>query len=558
MAKSYRASEAFSLPASRLGVPLRIAAVVFDFDGTLTKPDAIDFPAIHKVVGCPDGVGLLEFLEAIDDRDARLSKEGVLIDAEMKAAERCQVNEGARELIAEIRKAQIPMAVITRNRREAVERALLNLEDICEDDFECLVTRDLPLSPKPSPEAVVHVAEELDVTVGELLLVGDHLYDIEAGARAGALTMFLTNGKDEGREKEALQSDFVVSDLREALDIIRYGLPLPVGKLPSALLEEGLEGLTVDDPSVLFGAAVGEDAAAVQVGGAEVLVLASDPITLASDSMARYLVMANANDVATSGVEPRWFLATLLFPRGTSPAEVLSFLRGLDAVCAEVGLTLVGGHTEVTDAVSRLVAVGTVAGSGERSRLLDKRQMREGDHLLMTKGVAVEGTGLLAREFGSRLMKAGITAAEVTECSAFLDRIGVLEEARIARGFSGVTALHDVTEGGLAAAVRELGDAGGHRLCVYMERIRIYSETTRLCEALCLAPLGLIGSGSLLITCSTEDMPRLLQALGEEGIEVADIGEVLEEGEGVEALFDGDSAEWPVFERDEIARLQGL
>jgi len=557
MAKSDRASKAVSLPASRLGAPLRIAAVVFDFDGTLTKPDAIDFPAIHKAVGCPDGVGLLEFLEAIDDRDARLSKEAVLIDAEMKAAERCRVNEGARELIAEIRKAKIPMAVITRNRREAVERALLNLEDVDEDDFECLVTRDLPLSPKPSPEAVVHVAEELGVKIGELLLLGDHLYDIEAGARAGALTMFLTNGKDEAREKEALQSDFVVSDLKEALEIIRYGLPLPLGKLPPALLEEGLEGLTVDDPSVLFGAAVGEDAAAVQVSDGEVLVLASDPITLASDSLARYLVIANANDVATSGVEPRWLLATLLFPRGASPDEVLSFLRGLAAVCAEVGLTLVGGHTEVTDAVSRLVAVGTVAGSGERARLLDKRQMRTGDHLLMTKGVAVEGTGLLALEFGSRLMKAGITAAEVTECAAFLDRIGVLEEARIARGFAGVRAMHDVTEGGLAVAVRELGDAGGHRLRVHMDRIHVYTETKRLCEALCLDPLGLIGSGSLLITCSAEDRPRLLQDLEEAGIEVADIGEVLDEGEGVEAFLDGDSTDWPVFERDEIATLQG-
>ena len=539
------------------GRPFRIAAVVFDFDGTLTKPDAIDFPAIHEAVDCPEGVGLLEFLDGIGDLDARLLKESVLIDAEMKAAASCEPNEGARELVAEIRRAQVPMAVITRNRREAVEMALMNLEGVDEDDFACLVTRDQPLSPKPAPEAVVHVARELGVKVEEILLVGDHLYDIEAGARAGAMTMFLTNGKSEGREKEALQSDFLVSDLAEALEVIRYGLPIPIGKLPPVWLEEGLAGLTVDDPAVLFGAAVGEDAAAVQVDDAEVLVLASDPITLASDSMARYLVLANANDVATSGAEPRWLLATLLFPRGTSPAEVLSFFRRLDEVCAQVGLALVGGHTEITDAVSRLVAVGTVAGVGARSRLLDKRQMSEGDSLLVTKRVAVEGTGLMAREFGSRLLRAGIPAAEVADCCAFLERIGVLDEARIARGFPGVSALHDVTEGGLAAAVCEFGAVGGHRLRVDMDAIPVYPQTTRFCDALGLDPLGLIGSGSLLITCSSDAVPRLSQALGEAGIEVTDIGEVLGEGEGVEALHGGEPVAWPVFERDEIARLQG-
>jgi HAD superfamily hydrolase (TIGR01509 family) len=207
--------------------PFRIAAVVFDFDGTLTKPGAIDFRAIHEAVGCPEGVGLLEFLDAVDDHETRLHKESVLIEAEMKAAAGCEANPGVTELLAEIRRAQIPMAVITRNRREAVERAMLNLDGVDRDDFACLVTRDLPLSPKPAPEAVVHVAHEMGVQVEEMLLVGDHAYDIEAGARAGAMTMFLTNGKREGGERERVQSDFVVADLSEALEIISRGLCLP-------------------------------------------------------------------------------------------------------------------------------------------------------------------------------------------------------------------------------------------------------------------------------------------------------------------------------------------
>jgi hydrogenase expression/formation protein HypE len=540
------------------GRPFRIAAVVFDFDGTLTQPGAIDFAAIHKAVGCPKGMGLLEFLAAIDDPQKRLRKEAVLVEAEMRAAELCAPNEGAEELLALLRGTGVPMAVITRNRQEAVERALLNLEGIRAEDFACMVSRDLPLSPKPSPEGVIHVARELGVQLGELLLIGDHAYDIEAGVRAGTLTMYLRNHSTKGDKSAVADADFVVKDLAEAREVIRLGLPLPVGKLPVDLMRQGLTDMAGEHAAVLVGAAVGEDAAAVDVAAAEVLVLASDPVTLASDSMAEYLVLANANDVAASGATPRWLLSTLLFPRGTSASQVLDCMRGVYAACAANGLALVGGHTEITDAVSRTVAVGMVAGTAPAAALRDKRRMRQGDRLLLTKGVAVEGTGLIAREFGVHLTKAGIPAAEVAECAAFLERMGVLAEAGIARGFPGVSAMHDVTEGGLATAVWELGAAGGRRLRVHMEKINVYPQTRRVCEALGLDPLGLIGSGSLLIACSPSDVAELTRAIMSAGIEVAEIGEVLGNGEGVEALEGGRLVEWPTFIRDEVARLERL
>jgi hydrogenase expression/formation protein HypE len=181
--------------------------------------------------------------------------------------------------------------------------------------------------------------------------------------------------------------------------------------------------------------------------------------------------------------------------------------------------------------------------------------MRTGDRLLLTKGVAIEGTGLIAREFGGRLLDAGMTAEEVADAARFLERIGIVEEARIARPFAGVSALHDVTEGGLATAVRELGAAGGRRLRLHLERIPIYPLTDRICAALGLDPLGLIGSGSLLITCAPAEAAPLAAAISEAGIEVAEIGEVLGAGEGIEAFDNGAPAIWPVFQRDEVSRL---
>jgi hydrogenase expression/formation protein HypE len=205
--------------------------------------------------------------------------------------------------------------------------------------------------------------------------------------------------------------------------------------------------------------------------------------------------------------------------------------------------------------VSRPLVVGTMAGTAVGRRLLDKRGMRTGDRILLTKGLAVEGTGLIAREFGDRLKAAGMSAGEVDACAALLERMSILDEARIALSFEGVTALHDVTEGGLAMAVTELGAAGGRRLRVDMDGILVYPETRHLCALLGLDPLGLIGSGSLLITCAEDQAGALATAIAAEGIEATVIGKVLEEGRGIEAWQGGERRDWPRFPRDEVSRL---
>lgn len=335
--------------------------------------------------------------------------------------------------------------------------------------------------------------------------------------------------------------------------------PLPPGKLPNELLDRYLGALDCRDPSVLVGPRVGEDVAAVSLSGEDTLVLKSDPITFATEAVGYYAMVVNANDLATCGARPRWMLATLLFPPGTSADRVRQVMLELQQAASQFGVSLCGGHTEITDAVTRPVVVGQLAGTVSRSRLIDKRKMRAGDQVLLTKRVAVEGTALIAREFATRLLELGLRREEVEQCRRFLTDpgISILREAEIAAGCKEVRALHDVTEGGVATAVRELGAAGGHRLRVYPDRIPIFGQTARICKLLDLDPLGLIGSGSLLIACGPESSPGLSKDLHEAGIPVACIGEVLEEGSGLEALEreGGRPVPWPAFETDEIARL---
>jgi hydrogenase maturation factor len=184
--------------------------------------------------------------------------------------------------------------------------------------------------------------------------------------------------------------------------------------------------------------------------------------------------------------------------------------------------------------------------------------MKEGDGLILTKGIAIEGTCILAREFPERLRELGVSSSEIERCRRFLvtPGISVLKEAQLAAQSGHVSAMHDVTEGGLATALEELSAAGNHRIHVRMDRIPVYPETLKICRLLDIHPLGLIGSGSLLIACDSSYCATLVDSLRAAGIEAVRIGEVLETGRGIEALNDQDGKKvvWPRFESDEIAR----
>jgi HAD superfamily hydrolase (TIGR01509 family) len=525
--------------------------VLFDFDGTLTRPGALDFDAIRRAIACPARQPVLEFIAGLPEAAERQQAMQRLESHEMAAAEASQPTPGVEELLHWLKRQGLRLGIISRNGRASIERALENFQGLRAEDFDLILTRDDPLPPKPQPDGIRHAAHELGVGVAEVLVVGDFLFDILAGHRAGAITVFL----DTGRWPAPAEADMVITALAELKGLLRLRLPLPAGKLPNELLEEILHGVVFDDPAVLINPGIGEDIAAVSIAGEEVLILKSDPITFATDAIGQYAVLVNANDIATSGATPRWMLTTLLFPCGVTPAFIREVILDLSAVCRRWGITLCGGHTEITDAVSRPLVAGTMAGTVRRERLIDKRDMRPGDRILLTKAIAVEGTAIIAREFGARLQRSGMSNAQVDACRRLLDQIGILEEARIAAACPDVSAMHDVTEGGLATALSELSIAGGHRLRVQRERIPLLTETEEVCSRLGIDPLGLIGSGSLLICCRPPGCALLTHRLVAAGLRVSDIGEVLESGRGVDASEHGSPVVWPSFAADEITRL---
>jgi HAD superfamily hydrolase (TIGR01509 family) len=545
---------------SRPPRPFRLEAVLFDFDGTLTAPGELDFAAIKRAVGCPPDRFVLEWTLDLEDDGRRERALAALERFELEAAARSRPNEGAEELVRALLAHGLRLGVLTRNGRAAVVRALENFAAVAADDFAAIVTRDDPAMPKPAPDGVLLACAQMGVAPEHTLLVGDYVLDAEAGRSAGAVTVLLTNdlGVDPSDTVEVAHAesrpDFKIRRLDEALDIVRLGLAIPEGKLPERLLSRHLDALPADDAALLVAAGVGQDVAAVDVSLDEVLVVHGDPITLSGQELGRSAVQVNANDVATAGAAPRWFLATVLLPRGTSGAEALCLLGDIADAAGELGVTLVGGHTEVTDVVARPVVSGTMLGVVGRAGLRDKRAARPGDRVVLTKAVAVEGTALLAAEFGDDLLAAGLSDEELARCRRFLEDISIVPEARAAARLDDVVAMHDVTEGGVATALEELAVACGCGVVVELERVPVYPETRRVCAALGLDPLGLIASGSLLIVCRPATVATLLAALQAEGVAAAEIARLTDSEAGVQAL-DGDRpVAWPRFATDEAAR----
>ena len=330
---------------------------------------------------------------------------------------------------------------------------------------------------------------------------------------------------------------------------------LPEGKIPPRVLRQVLDRLGGGaglDP----GPASGEDAAVAAAGSESRIVLAADPITFPSADPGWHAVVVNANDVAATGGEPRWFLSSILVPPGTDAARIVQIADGIRVGCREVGAVPAGGHTEVTSAVRHEVVAGAMVGVARPECVKPSGGAREGDLLVMTKGIAIEATAIIATEFAEDVSRRFGPEFQTRSARFLRDPgISVVPEARIAAGTPGVHAMHDVTEGGLATAIREMADAAELGAMIEAAKIPRFAESKRLMNRYGLDILGAIGSGALLIACSQAGADGLLRRLKEARIAGCVIGRFVRPAGGIR-LFDGTSPrDLPRFEADEITRL---
>lgn len=329
-----------------------------------------------------------------------------------------------------------------------------------------------------------------------------------------------------------------------------------VGKLPMDLLQSLLERYRGYDERLVVGPQVGEDAAVLDMGE-HYLVVKSDPITFATEEIGWYAVHVNANDIATMGARPRWLLLTLLLPENqTDRAMIEEIFAQVSQACESMGIVLCGGHTEITYGLDRPIAVGLMLGEVAKEDLVCTAGVQAGDDIILTKGIAIEGTAVLAREM-EVLLAAQVGGEVVARGKRFLREpgISVLREAMVVCQAGRPHAMHDPTEGGLATGLWELAWASGKRIVVDPGRVHLFPETAVFCQALSLDPLGLIASGALLVAAASEESSDMVRALTREGIGATIIGQVVEGPADVQVETPAGLAPLPIFEQDELTRL---
>ncbi len=333
--------------------------------------------------------------------------------------------------------------------------------------------------------------------------------------------------------------------------------PLPLGKIPPRLLDKVLRAAVIYDPAVLQGPGLGTDAAIVLPPQGELLSLTSDPITFTPSELGRHLLAVNINDLVTTGACPRWLLLTLLLPPGTTEQGVESIFESIGEACKHYEIALVGGHTEITDAVSRPVAVGVLTGTVKRDRKVDPSRAEPGDHILLVGPIAIEGTAVLARERG-REIESALGRAMRERAVKLLDDPGIcIRDAALLAASRYLThALHDPTEGGLATALLELADLTGWGVDVDATTVEVLPETEAICGHFGIDPFGLLASGSLLVVLPENDAMRLQRTI-EDALDVSStiIGVLTEQRECVWKDARGNRAHIPEFARDEIVRV---
>ena len=252
-----------------------------------------------------------------------------------------------------------------------------------------------------------------------------------------------------------------------------------------------------------------------------------------------------------------WYLATLLLPEDLTTEDLAEqiFQDTLKA-CKSIGVSLVGGHTEITNGLSRPIVVGQMLGEVDKERLVRADGARKGDVIVLTKGIAIEGTAVIAREREAEMLQI-LGEQTFRRCRNFMHQpgISVLKEALAASQYGSVHAMHDPTEGGLATALHEVARAAGVGLLVRAEAVPVFAETQAICNHYHLHPMGLIASGALLIILAANELENLLSRLQSEGIEAAEIGEVTEKSKGVKLLTADGLCDLPLYEQDELTRI---
>ncbi|MBM7615163.1 AIR synthase family protein [Alkaliphilus hydrothermalis] len=303
---------------------------------------------------------------------------------------------------------------------------------------------------------------------------------------------------------------------------------MKIGKVPTEVLKEIIfSNITHHREEVLVRPGVGEDCGVVDFGE-YVCVLSSDPITGAAKDIGSLAIHISCNDVASNGVEPLGIMMTILAPVGTTKEDLLRVMTDANEAATSINVEIIGGHTEITDAVNRMIVSTTAIGKQPKVKMVSSKGAQVGDAVIMTKHGGLEGVSIIATDLYD-ILKDKIDEAVLERAITFGKDISVVKEGVLAGNLGIVNSMHDVTEGGILGALWELAEASELGIVVEGDAIPFMEETIEICSSLSIDPMRLISSGVMVMTVSQENKNQLLTTLREAGIDATEVATITEE-----------------------------
>lgn len=330
---------------------------------------------------------------------------------------------------------------------------------------------------------------------------------------------------------------------------------LKTGKLDSELLEKIVfNNITFKRPEVLTRPGIGEDCAVVDFGSYE-CVMSTDPITAAISDIGRLSIHISCNDIASNGVRPLGIMLAVMLPEGTTEEQIEEMMRQAGEASEALGVEIIGGHTEITPAVTKPVIVSTAIGRGEKWASQNTENMKPGDYIMITKSAGLEGSGIIACDF-ERQLENVLTKEEIQEAKELLNHVSVVTEG-VAAGKIGTHGMHDVTEGGVLGAVWEMCQIADTGAEVWLDKVPVKPVTRKICDYFDIDYLRLISSGCMVIMVAPEKKDLMARTMAEAGVEASYIGVIKEADQGICMNVEGELIEIAPPASDELYKVVG-
>jgi hydrogenase expression/formation protein HypE len=310
---------------------------------------------------------------------------------------------------------------------------------------------------------------------------------------------------------------------------MKLGKPSPQVMSETIFRYKGVESRTV-----LVGPRPGVDVSVIDMGGGQVMIVNCDPISfiphLGPKDSAVMSINEVASDVATSGIAPSYAMFDLNLPPQFSDSLLMAYWRSIHHTCKDRGLSIVGGHTGRFEGCDySIVGSATMWTTAKNNAYLTSRMASNGDDLIFTKTAAYGATSVLTRAF-PRTVRKHLGKSLFEQAWKYLRGTDTVDDSlsAVKAGIHqrGVTALHDVTEGGSLAGIVEMAEASNLGGVIDLESIPVSEETLEICKLFHIDPLTSLGEGSLLIASRPDRTKRVVGILRSRGTMATVIGQL--------------------------------